>query len=333
MNESTKQKLLEGASKELERARLDWFEKDRLRIAKAISEKSEIPLSEFENTEETSAFHFITLTLALSSWIIRTGNRDSELRDSIALSDNGRLARRKLVAGILVRLLSHKFKQDLGSIPNLTEFLEAFGKFAGCSYSMTMQVLSAYSYVKQAALAMALQLQKGESEMSMAFFDGHTRFLENDKDRFVPRDAVIDAALQIHQTLTFIHETPGLPVSIKNLPDEPEAAFEFLRNYMMLAGLGRRPVLVNEGAIDFEDATLSRALDSYQADAIPWVLLDSNFERDGELSFVLPFVPPEEHNLSLKAKSWIESGVPDLPANSIHLLLFPQFEGGNRTGS
>lgn len=324
MDESTKSELLNGASKELRWASLDWFEEERLKIAEAVSKATEIPLSEFEDTEDTASFHFLTLVIAIGDWLYENSFQYFTRRGHGTERENEEIAREKVVAGILLRLLSHRFNQDLGSIPNFQDFIRAFTKFSGRSHEMTLQILSAYSYLRLAAITMAHQLKNGQIEMSLTFFDGHNQFLERDKDGFMPRQAVMDATHQLYYTLTFVEEMPNFPSSIKNVPDDPQATHDFLRNYLRFAGVGRRPALVDEASMDFKNVSLKSALDSIQSDRRPKVLIDSIFEKDGKLTIALPFITSDSQNLSIQAKSLIQRADPEL-AKSLSLFAFPYF--------
>ncbi len=174
--------------------------------------------------------------------------------------------------------------------------LKAFSQASGVPESMTGYILTAHTYVRQATLIVARHLadgspDEGGSPVTMGFFDPYNEFLENDHDGFVPPDAVVDAALQLYATLKFLHERASLPASLDGLPEDEPHAHHFLRNYLMFAGMHRKPAVFQLEKLSFKGATFEAAIESL-TDKKPLVLMDSVFQDgDEKMEIIIPLNP------------------------------------------
>lgn len=273
---------------------LEWFEADRQKYAKRISETLKIPLKEFDDTEETACFHFMTQAIAVARWLETSGWAEIRMSDERLMNQMERTARSKAMAGILIRLFLHRFVQNIGEIPGLDRMVMAFTQASGVSSTYLGQVLTAHTYVRQCALLLAGYLAGGSEEASPindSFFEPYRAFLDRDEDEFMPKDAVVDASMQIYCTLKYLHEKADIPVSLESLPDGEEQAHRFLSKYFTLAGMYRAPAYFQIDKLTFKNVSLASAIDSLGAEK-PYVLLDSVFQNiDGSLEIVVPFNP------------------------------------------
>lgn len=287
-------RLKTGAIRNIEWRSLEYFEEDRMEIVKAISSKLGIPESEFEDTPQTAQFHFMSLAVAIAKWLDKSGWEEIHNRDFKDMNQLEMLARSKIMAGILVRLFGHAFVQNLGETPGLGQMVKAFSLATGVREAMIGHVLTAHIYVRQSTLLMARFFadgQEGGSPVTVDFFDPYGEHLEGDGDGFMPIDAVIDASVQLYCAMKYIHGQADMPASLESLPESEPHAHNFLRNYLMLAGMFRTPATVQFGKLSFKAATLDNALESL-GDEKPLVLLDAVFTgADGSVELVVPLNP------------------------------------------
>ena len=276
---------------------LDWFEEDRAKIAKSLSDKLGIPLTEFDDTPDTACFHFMSLALAIANWLHKSGWEEIRGRDEKLMNQFEYLARSKIMAGILVRLFSHAYVQNIGEMEGLDSMVKAFCMASGANETMFGHILTAHTYVRQSALLMAQYLAEGspdgEVPVKCGFFEPYDEFLENDEDGFMPPDAVMDASLQIFATLQFLNSQASLPVALDTLPDDAAKAHHFLRNYVMFSGMYRTPATLQLGSLSFKGASLAAALDSL-SDEKPLVLMDAIFQDGDAVNIIIPFNPTSD---------------------------------------
>ena len=293
---------------------LGYFEEDRQAISLAISKKLSIPIEEFEDTSETASFHFLTLVLAIARWLNRSGYKEIAMRDERAMNQFELLARSKAMAGILVRLFSHSFVQDLGEVPQLGDMMAAFAQAANVSPVRAGQILTAHTYVRASTLIIARHIADGSPDddgppITMDFFAPYEEFLAQDKDVIMPPDAVVDASIQLYSTIKFIAGQPDVPVDIESLPKNAVSAHQFLRNYLVLAGLYRTPATMQLENFSLAGSTLGEVLDSL-ADERPLVLLDAVFQDVDGTHIILPMNPhssrSDEENLPAHVSDEIE---------------------------
>lgn len=320
-------RLKVGVARNSEWRSLDWFEADRAKAAKDISEKLGIPISEFEDTDTTACFHFMTLALAAAKWLHESGWREIGLRDTIGMNQLERVARSKVMAGILVRLFFHRYVQNIGQMQGVGMMVEAFAKASGVPRTMFMHVISAHTYVRQSVLSMARFVADGEegsSPITVDFFDSYRESLESDEDEFMPGDAVWDASLQLTCAIRFLNEQADLPASLANLPDDEARAHHFLRNYLMMAGMHRTPAVFQLEKLSFKGSTFDAAIESLHAKK-PLVLLDTVFQKaDGSAEIIVPVNPLSNHREALPA--FIGAAMkknPPSTAVSISIAMYP----------
>lgn len=297
-------RLKAGVARHSEWRSLEWFEADRAKAAQRISQKLGIPIEEFADTDKTASFHFLSLALAVAKWLHDSGWREIEMRNDMSMNQLEKIARSKVMAGILVRLFCHSYVQNIGQMPGLGSMVKAFTAATGVSETMFGHVLTAHSYVRQSTLAMARFMadeSEGDSPVTVGFFDPYREFLESDEDEFMPSDAVWDASLQLTCAIRFLNEQAELPVSLDGLPEDDDQAHHFLRNYLMMAGMHRTPAVFQLQKLSFKGATLGDAIESLHAKK-PLVLLDTVFQNaDGSSEIIVPVNPLSKHNEPLAA--------------------------------
>jgi len=306
MSDNRLDAIKRAAAKELEWRSLECFEPERKRIAESVSEKLKIPIEEFEDTVDTAPFHFVTLCLAIGNWLVRSREEELDKHEYAPMSEFEYIAREKAVAGVLVRLFSHPFVQHPSDVPQFDAFLISMAQASGSKLHPAAFVISAHTYVRNASLDMADFLAGGGGDedgppVTMDLFDPYFANLDDkDGDEIMPRDAAVDAAIQLCDTLAQINRRDDLPVSLENLPEDQSQAQQFLRSYLLFAGADRKPALFRRGELTFENATLGAAIASLSSKR-PWVLIDTLFEPGGEaLELSVPLNPLAENQAIMK---------------------------------
>lgn len=297
-------RLKVGVFRHAEWRSLEWFEADREKYAKSLSEKLGIPIDEFADTDKTACFHFLSLALAVAKWLQDSGWREIGMRDERLMNQLEKTARSKVMAGILVRLFCHRYVQNIGQMEGLGTMVKAFTAATGVSEAMFGHILTAHTYVRQATLAMARFMadgSEGDSPVTVGFFEPYREFLENDQDEFMPSDAVWDASVQLFCAMNFLNKQAELPVSLDSLPEDEAQAHHFLRNYLMMAGMHRTPAVFQLEKLSFKGATFDAAIESLHAKK-PLVLLDTVFlSADGSSEIIVPVNPLSDHREPLAA--------------------------------
>lgn len=320
-------RLKAGMSRDLQWRSLDWFEQDRVKVAGALSEKLGIPFEEFADTDETAYFHFMTLALAIGKWLGKSGWQELDLRDTTDMNQLEQLARSKVMSGILVRLFTHRYVQNIGEMEDLGSLIKAFTQASGVSEAMFGHVLTAHGYVRQSALLMAQHLadgSNGDCPVTVDFFEAYSEFLRNDESEFMPSDAVVDASMQLQCTMQFLSEQADLPASLDGLPEDEASSHNYLRQYLKFAGLYRTPARFRLKKLSLNGATLGDALDSL-ADDKPLVLLDTIFQNgDGSVQIAVPINPLSRHEDSKSLPALIAAVCKKLPVPpTIAVAMYP----------
>lgn len=280
---------------------LDFFEPSREAIVAAIVEKLKIPASEFVLSNDTASFHYLTTVLAIADWVRKSGFAELKLKhekEEGGLRNNELLARSKLVAGALIRLFLHPYVLGVEGMQGADAFVQGFCGASGIDQNMTVIVLAAADHVRGATIKLAWHLANPDKEpgfhpVTTDFFNNyHDLLADNDGDELMPPAAAMDAALQLGAALDFLVDRSDrlpAPPSMMSAEGNDAKTHNNLRNYLMLGGLFRKPMVLLNDKLKTDGADFYKAANGLSKKKPP-VLMDSVFEDEGRISICVPLI-------------------------------------------
>jgi hypothetical protein len=240
----------EGAfAEETRRRNLNFFALMRHEIVGLITAQMDIPEEAFEPGEETVFFHFLTSALAVASWLEGATAQVQNALDYDVPPEFQRDALQKLTAAALIRLvlLPSAFGFDEGD-ENARQRMAFAQAFAGASEVNKLAasfVLMAWSSIRSFLIAMARSWASGEREApGLDFFSGFLNWLEDlDPDGCMPREAVLDACVQLYQEFVHAERTVEKFEGRIDEDDSPAQIFSAAKAFILPCAFDRHAVL------------------------------------------------------------------------------------------
>lgn len=332
MNEPfTMQAIQQSVERHSEWRSLDFFEPGREAIVAAIVEKLKIPASEFVLSNDTASFHYLTTVLAIADWVRKSGFAELKLKhdnEELGPRNNELLARRKLVAGALIRLFLHPYVLGVEGMQGANQFVQGFSGASGIDQEMTLIVLGAADHVRGATIKLAWHLvnpdkQPGFHPVTTDFFNNYHELLaDNDGDELMPPAAAMDASLQLGAALDFLVDRSDrlpFPPSMMSAEGNNAKTHNNLRNYLMLGGLFRKPMVLLNDKLKTDGADFSKAANGLSKKKPP-VLMDSVFEDEGQVSICVPLITQDGSDDTMLL---VGRAVKALPSARVTVLMYP----------
>jgi hypothetical protein len=259
MAEFTKAQLQKAFEVEQERRSLDFFEPRRRAIADACSKGLGIPEHEFELSQGTEFFHFLTTLIAVGEWVADTGMAFMWKRQEEGYAAWREYPWTKAVSGAITRLVLHPLSIDI-SAPEKVQFINAFMQ-ASTPEEMDAQSQHRRALMVQAVLMSYRQCRSGVIRAVKGYwetgrpgglkdweFEGFDNFLaqsdpDDDRCHLFPREAERDAYGTLYSEFAFlIKENEALPGPMPRDPQPVGAdkAFDLAKRYMIQFSLFRK---------------------------------------------------------------------------------------------
>lgn len=306
MADFTKAQLQKAFEVEQERRALDFFESRRREIARACSERLNIPDHEFELSQGTEFFHFLTLAIAIGEWIAETGFAFVWKRHEEDYGEWSEYPWTKAVSGTIARLALHPLSIDIFGEEQL-QFINAFLQ------ASTPEDLEAPSQHRRAQMVQAvlicylncrlglIRAIRGYWETGQPAglkdweFEGFDNFLaQNDSDddrcHIFPREAERDAYGTLFSEFAFLIENndalPG-PMPRDPSPVEDDRAFDLAKRYMIQFSLFRKKAALVGEKFTGTKKTFADALGALGTDK-QFALFENARTETGEKASTLP---------------------------------------------
>lgn len=265
---------------------LDFFEADRQEIAKKISDRIDIPLSEFEAGDDHKAFfHWISSLLAVERWFQAT--IDDSYRAADEFGDEWHIARNKLAASALLRLFHHPFALSVDD--DRWKFVAAFGTASSANAKLLKAAFSGWDFLRGFAYALARYWWEYGSlpHITDDHFSDMDEGIENGgEDLSFLADVYRDAVAQLISEFSLLQRFQADGSIGVAFPSEMPAGADYdrivslVKRYLYQASAIRQPASMSQGkiggAVSFEKA--ARALNT-QA---PIVLIESVYNTGHE---------------------------------------------------
>jgi hypothetical protein len=306
MAEFTKAQLQKAFEVEQERRSLDFIEPRRREIAAACSERLGIPEHEFELSEGTEFFHFLTSIIAVGEWVAETGMAFMWKRQEEDYAQWREYPWTKAVSGAIARLVLHPLSIDIAS-PEKLQFINAFLQ-ASTPEEMDAQSQRRRAWMVQAVLMSYLNCRSGVIRALHGYwetgqpgglkdweFETLDNFLaENDSDddrcNLFPRGAERDAYGTIYSELAFLikenDDLPG-PMPRDAQSADPDKAFDLAKRYMIQFSLFRRKAALAGDKFTGTKKSFADALAALGTDK-QFALFENAREEGGDEGTVLP---------------------------------------------
>ncbi len=306
MAEFTKAQLQKAFEVEHERRNLDFFEPRRREIAAACSERLGIPEHEFELSEGTEFFHFLTSIIAVGEWVAATGMAFMWKRHEEDYAEWREYPWTKAVSGAIARLVLHPLSIDIAGEQQL-QFVNAFLQ-ASTPEEMDEQSQHRRARMVQAVLMSYLHCRAGVIKAIQGYwetgqpgglkdweFEGFDNFLaesDSDDDRchLFPREAERDAYGTLYSEFAFlIKQNEALPGSMPRDPQPVNAdkAFDMAKRYMIQFSLFRKKAALTGQKFTGTKKSFADALGALGTDK-QFALFENVRDEGGEEGTVLP---------------------------------------------
>lgn len=306
MADFTKAQLQKAFEVEQERRALDFFEPRRREVAQACAKRLNIPEHEFELSQGTEFFHFLTLLIAVGEWVAETGWSFMWKRQEDDYGEWREYPWTKAVSGTIARLVLHPLSVHIAGEQQL-QFVNAFlqastpeGMDAPSQHRrarMVQAVLMAYLNCR-AGLIRALQgyWETGRpGGLKDWEFEGFDNFLaENDTDddrsHIFPREAERDAYGTLYSEFAFLIENndalPG-PMPRDPQPVDDDKAFDLAKRYMIQFSLFRKKAALSGEKFTGTKKTFADALGALGTDK-QFALFENAREDGAQKGATLP---------------------------------------------
>lgn len=306
MADFTKAQLQKAFEVEQERRALDFFEPRRREIAAACSDRLGIPEHEFELSEGTEFFHFLTTLIAVGEWVADTGMAFMWKRQEEDYAEWQEYPWTKAVSGAIARLVLHPLSIDIAGEQQL-QFVNAFLQ------ASTPETMDAHSQRRRARMVQAVLMSYlhcrsglikaiegywetgrpgGLKDWEFESFDNFLEESDPDDDRchVFPREAERDAYGTLYSEFAFLIEKnealPG-PMPRDPQPVNADKAFDLAKRYMIQFSLFRKKAALSGQKFTGTKKGFADALAALGTEK-QFALFENVRDEGGERGTVLP---------------------------------------------